>query len=186
MEPTQRVRLARSLVSAFAFTFLASTSALAWTPQEVFFEGGEGTDSTRTASLGFAWDLPWQSAFLSGALTTRAEVFLARWRLADAATDRTLTQVGAVPYVRFRPDAGRSPWFIELGIGISVLDAELHTTQRRFGSRWNFSDNLAVGRDFGDQRQYSWSLRYQHTSNAGIKKPNPGMDLVQVRLSARF
>ena len=97
-----------------------------------------------------------------------------------------MVQVGLVPLVRWRPDEGRSPWFVEGGIGLSWLDGDLRTPERTFSTRLNFSDNLGIGRSFGARGEQELSLRWQHTSNAGIRKPNPGQDLLLVRYAHAF
>jgi lipid A 3-O-deacylase len=151
----------------------------------LFVQAGGGDDAVRAVSLGVAWGLPWRAR--GGGLTTRLEVFASDWRTPE--TDggrRSLLQVGVVPTVRLRPAAGRSPWFIDAGIGLSLLDGDLRTPHRTFSTRLNFSDNLAVGRSFGAQGEQELSLHLQHTSNAGIRKPNPGLDLVLLRYAHRF
>jgi lipid A 3-O-deacylase len=35
---------------------------------------------------------------------------------------------------------------------------------------------------FGPRDRYDVGLRLQHLSNGGIRKPNPGIDFVQLRL----
>lgn len=139
----------------------------------------------RAASGGVAWSLPWRSA--SGQFTARAEVFASLWRTpGPVGGHRNLVQVGAVPMLRLHADGGRSPWFIEGGIGLSWLDGQLRTPQRSFSTRLNFSDNVGFGRSFGARGEQELSLRWQHTSNAGVRKPNPGQDLLLVRYAHAF
>ncbi len=88
--------------------------------------------------------------------------------------------------LRYRFGEGRSRWFVEAGIGLSVTDRRFATPDRTQASRWNFSDNLALGRSFGDRGEHEVSLRWQHTSNAGLKEPNPGVDLFLLRYAIRF
>ena len=99
---------------------------------------------------------------------------------------RDNTQLGVVPMARYRFADGQSPWFVEGGIGLSYLTATHHTPNGHFGSRWNFSDHLGVGRNFGAQRQHEVSLQAKHVSNAGLRKPNPGETCVQIRYAHRF
>ncbi|KDD61989.1 lipid A 3-O-deacylase domain protein [Bordetella bronchiseptica OSU553] len=40
-----------------------------------------------------------------------------------------------------------------------------------------------MGYRFGPERAYEVSLRVQHFSNAGIKKPNPGENFMFLRFS---
>lgn len=57
------------------------------------------------------------------------------------------------------------------------------TGQKRFSSKFNFDDHVAIGRDFG---HVEVSLRGEHFSNAGISRPNPGEDFGQLRIAYRF
>lgn len=152
-------------------------------PMAVFVQGGRGENGVDVVAAGVQW--PWSSwrrTALGGELTTHAEVFAATWRARDSGGRRAnFLQVGLVPMLRWRPGAGRSPWFLEGGIGLSAMDERFDTPDKTFGSRLNFSDNLALGRSFGGQGRHEFSLRLQHTSNAGLKKPNPGLNLLALR-----
>ena len=178
--PLSSRRLSFALVLAgIAMAPAVSASA---TPS-LFVQAGVGEDSVRAGSAGLVWDLPWQRP--DRGLSTRAEMFVSGWRTPVAGGGRrSLWQVGVVPTVRW--SAAGSPWFVEGGIGLSLLDRELRTPHRTFSTRLNFSDNLAVGRRFGAQGEQELSLRWQHTSNAGIREPNPGLDLVMVRYTHGF
>lgn len=168
------------------FTCLAPLQAVAAPGSpSAFVQGGSGEEGVGAAGLGVAWELPWRSA--GGGLTVRGEVFVNGWRTPRVGGGHHgLAQVGAVPLVRWRADGGRSPWFVEGGIGLSWLDGELHTPERTFRMRLNFSDNLGAGFLFGVDGEHEVSLRWQHTSNGGMRKPNPGQDLLLVRYAHRF
>jgi lipid A 3-O-deacylase len=45
---------------------------------------------------------------------------------------------------------------------------------------------IGMGRSFGGHGKNEISLRLQHFSNGGIKKPNPGENFVRVRYTRRF
>ena len=176
--------LVRAALAALPWLAVAHATAAQRAPF-FFVQAGAGEESVRAVSAGAAWSLPWRSA--SGAYSARAEVFASVWRARSyAGGDRNLVQLGVVPMVRWRPDDGRSPWFVEGGVGLSWLDRQLHTPERSFSTRLNFSDNVGVGRSFGAGGEHELSLRWQHTSNAGIRKPNPGQDLLLVRYAHAF
>lgn len=173
-----RVLLSASSLLATAWPVAAAQHAPSW-----FLQAGRGEESVQAIAAGVAWTLPWRSA--DGRFTGRGELFASRWRTPGlGGGHRDLVQVGVVPLVRWRADG--SPWFIEGGIGLSWLDGDLRTPERSFSTRLNFSDNLGIGRSFGRQGEQEWSLRWQHTSNAGIRKPNPGQDLLLVRYAHAF
>ena len=71
----------------------------------------------------------------------------------------------------------RSSWITEFGIGVVDLDgAPTKPGSRTFGARLNI----------GEQARHGVSLNYPHVCNAGLKKPNPGEDFIQLRRAYRF
>ena len=164
----------------------APATAQDWRPASFFLQAGGG-QNVDAASIGVQWPWAWRTAALGGEFGARTELFGSVWRAQAVGGGReTFVQLGLVPLLRYRFAEGRSPWFLEGGIGLSVTDKRFVTRSREFGSSWNFSDNLALGRSFGEQGLHELSLRLQHTSNAGIKKPNPGLNLVMLRYAAAF
>ena len=185
--PTRAARsalLVALLAGVFAATGLRAESLR---PGAVFVQAGAGESGLRAAGVGLLWPWAWRAQAWGGELSLQTELFASYWRARSLAGGRaSYTQVGLLPLLRLRLDEGRSPWFIEGGIGLSLTDRLFVTPERRMGSRWNFSDSLALGRQFGDSGQHELSLRWQHTSNAGLKQPNPGVDLLMLRYSSWF
>jgi hypothetical protein len=181
------LRIPSLLLAALLAALAGPARADGLVPSTVFVQGGGGEDNVRAASVGVQWPWAWRTSLWGGQVTAATELFVSNWRARVAGGGReNFVQLGLVPMFRLRPSGGQSPWFVEGGIGLSVTDERFVTADKTFSTRWNFSDNLAVGRSFGQQGQHEVSLRWQHTSNAGIKKPNPGLDLVMVRYAARF
>jgi lipid A 3-O-deacylase len=176
------------LLAATSAVLAAPAAAQGLRPSAAFFQAGGGEEGVHaTASLGVSWDWAWRKAAWGGEFSAATELVgtvLQAERVGGG--QRTYAQLGLVPMLRYRFGAGRSPWFVEGGIGVSVMDRQLETPQKTQASEWNFSDNLAVGRNFGDRNEHELSLRWQHTSNAGLREPNPGFDLFFVRYAARF
>lgn len=171
---------------------LAALLAPAWAQDpttashRLFAEIGFAEGDTRSATLGVSW--PWPQQWLKGhaSLSGHWDAYLSHWRARSASVPgehQGLTQVALVPVLRWRFDQGRSPWFVEGGIGVSLMDRRYHTPDKRFSTRFNFADHLALGRQFGTQRQHELAVRLQHVSNADIKKPNPGENFLQLRYS---
>ena len=176
-----------SLVVLATAGVAAPAAAQEWRPATFFVQGGNG-DGVDAASVGVQWPWAWRRTALRGEWTARTELFGILWRAraADGAGRDNFLQFGLVPLLRYRFAEGQSPWFVEAGIGLSVTNKLFVSRDKVFGSRWNFSDNLAVGRSFGEQGRHEVSLRLQHSSNAGLKEPNPGLNLVLLRYSSAF
>lgn len=180
----------RLLPLTLAALLLATTTgagAQGLRPGGFFVQGGGGEDQVGVVSAGLLWPWQWRTTLAGAEVTAQTELFFSNWRARQVGGGRqNVVQVGLVPLFRLRPSGGQSPWFFEAGIGLSVTDKRFVTPDKTFSTRWNFSDNLAVGRNFGAQGEHEVSLRWQHSSNAGVKKPNPGLDLLMVRYATRF
>ena len=165
----------------------AQTSAAPFAPSAVFVQAG-GAHRARQATVGLAWNWDRRWKLGSGRLEGRWEAWGSVWSYPDeGGSDRTqLTQIGVVPVLRWRGDEGRSPWFVEGGIGVSLTDRLYRSEGKQFSTSFNFADHVGVGRSFGSRRQHELALRYEHDSNADIKKPNPGEDFVQLRYTFVF
>jgi hypothetical protein len=158
-------------------------------PRRMFIEAGRATNDVGIAAVGVQWPWQWRREFLGGELTGHWEAHVAHWRVSAGAAApgrRQWTQLSVVPALRLRFDGGRSPWFVEGGIGLSVLDGYFRTRQETFSTRFNFTDHLGLGLNFGERRQHELMLALRHVSNGGIKKPNPGQNFVQLRYSMAF
>ncbi len=164
-----------------------SAHALDLKPSGVYVQGGVGPDSLSSATVGLVWPWDWKNKAWGGEFSAHTEAYVSFWRAkAFGGGHQSFTQVALVPYLRYRFDQGSSPWFVEAGIGVSTTDKLYVTPVKTFSTRFNFSDNIAVGRNFGAKNQHELSLRVQHISNASIKRPNPGEEFVQLRYGMSF
>jgi hypothetical protein len=110
------------------------------------------------------------------------------WDLAAGAwhsDQATLYDVGITPVFRFARKDGGSP-YVEAAIGFHLISDSHVTEDKVFGSAFQFGDHIGAGVRFGEGNRYDLSLRLQHLSNGGIRKPNPGIDFVQVRLQVHL
>jgi len=157
----------------------------------VYFDAGHaahgemGSTNSGTVGMIFPW---WPGKPVQqGALTGYWDVFISNWH-APAIGDgpRNYAQIGALYTWRYRFGQGSSPWYAEGGIGGSVMDHIYQTPDRSFSTAFQFTEVLGIGRSFGDNGAHELSLRVQHFSNAGIKKPNPGETFLKVRYTYRF
>ena len=156
-------------------------------PSGVFFQAGTAAGThTLTSGLTWDWSRDWELA--GGRLGGYWELSLSRWSYPtmDGRNEAWLGQVGVVPTFRYRGAEGTSPWFIEAGIGASITTTVYETRRKRFSTTFNFADRIGVGRNFGASGQHELSLRVEHFSNAGIKRPNPGENFAQLRYGYHF
>jgi hypothetical protein len=115
----------------------------------------------------------------------RFELGLNVWHgRAGAQTQGTLLGVGAVPMLRwtFAQSAAGKP-FVDFGVGPRVWTGTRIGRDHRFGTAFEFGTVIGAGLTRGD---HDFFLRFEHTSNGGIKQPNPGINFVQVGLSMRL
>lgn len=161
-----------------ALAAMAGVPAMAQTAPALglYLEAGQATHhgaSTDALTLGLR--APTDVSFFAGRLRLAVDSYASFWHAEPFPGGRDrFTQVGIVPMLRWRFDEGRSPWFVEGGIGVSYLLDGYRTRTKAFGSRWNFSDHLGVGVSFGPQRRHELGLYVKHVSNAGLESPNPG------------
>jgi lipid A 3-O-deacylase len=176
----------RSLLLALLLSGVGATAFAAEAARAAFVgDGGVSAHGTLSVTAGVTWR--WTSLTPRGDWSLWTEVFASHWSAKQAIGSRaSFTQIGVVPIVRYRFGEGRSPWFAEFGIGVSWMD-RLYTTERKqFSTRFNFHDNIGIGRNFGANGEHELSVRLSHVSNAGIKQPNPGENFIQLRYAHSF
>lgn len=184
---------ATSPVSGFVFSValallasgvpLPASAAEAEGPEIALLVGEGGSDYERLGlSLRFGplWSTDWGNWNAS----LRPELELSHFRHTGPADGPdSLNQGGAIG--RFHLHYGNGRWrpFAEAGLGVSLFNRE-RLGSKDFGSRFQFSQHLAVGVELS-KRGYA-GLQYSHYSNADIEKPNDGMDLHQIVIGAHF
>ena len=147
-----------------------------------------GAAEANVSKLGViaGWTQPaplWQGA--QWRLRLRHELELAAWRVPKA---RDLLELGYSPVLRLeRPlRGGQALLFVEGSIGARLLSHTRVAPERSLSTAFQFSDMLGVGVQWGAQGRSTLGLRYQHVSNLGIKRPNPGLDFGQLYYTHRF
>jgi len=158
-----------------------------WRPDAFFVQTG-GAHDTQSLATGVSWN--WSSVWTlgPGELRPYIEATLSQWRYDTTKPPGKdhLTQVAVTPVLRWRADAGKSPWFIEAGVGLSVTSSIYHSADRQFSTSFNFGSHVGFGSNFGERLQHELALRVEHFSNAGIKHPNPGQNFAQLRYTYNF
>lgn len=177
-----------ALCAALLLGVLPPVHAFDPSPDAVAVQAGVASHGTRMAGVGVVWDWDFERLRRKAELTAHTEVMLNHWRGgAVGGGHLSVTQAVVLPSLRMRLARGASPWFLELGIGASWMDRRFVTPDKQFSTRWNFYDMLGVGHTLGGpDGRHELGLRWIHVSNAGLKKPNPGQDFLQLRYVARF
>jgi lipid A 3-O-deacylase len=72
--------------------------------------------------------------------------------------------------------------YIAGGIGVALI-SDNHIRNRNLGSNFQFEDRIGIGAAIG---RFDAGCFYFHYSNAGLKLPNEGMDMIVTSLSLKF
>src|SRR5690606_11493234 len=94
-------------------------AAADWRPDAAYVLGGWSPNHAASATAGLVWDTDWRRPVWGWEASLQAEAFLSALRARNSDGHRWVAQVGLLPLLRLRFDQGRSPWFLEGGIGIS-------------------------------------------------------------------
>lgn len=159
---------------------------------------GTGIDSVsveyatgnKTRMLRLAAQSEWDARWLPGNGTHLGgywDFSLAQWRgnqyrnVADAT--QNITDIGITPVLRWQNDNKRG-FYAEAGIGVHRLSDLYDNNGRRLSTRFQFGDHIGVGYVLDN----NWELggKIQHFSNGGYKKPNSGVNFIEVKAAYRF
>ena len=176
-----------ALVLGLTGLALQAQTAVPLETRSVYLQAGTDQQSTRAWTLGLTlpW-VGWQRSWWGGVWQGHWDLYASQWT-SDGYTGRVhSTVLGIGPALRLRPDGGHGPWFVEGGMGASYASPRFVTRYKEMSTRLNFVSHLAVGFNHGEEHQHEWQLRLQHSSNGGIKKPNPGQNYLQLRYALHF
>jgi lipid A 3-O-deacylase len=185
---TTRIRSLLLSLPLLVIGSVACAQASPWRPDRVVLQGGVGhSQDVRTGTLGLGWDGEWKKEFGPFGLSGQLQLLWNQWRARDfGGGTQHFHQLAVLPVARFGFDRGRSPFYLEAGIGLSVMDRLYVGPDKQMSTKFNFYDMLGAGYRLGAEGAHELGLRYVHLSNAGIRKPNPGEDFVLVYYSAKF
>ncbi len=165
---------------------LFSGKALAVDGVSVEYGTGMATDMGRVGAL-WNFERKWLDSG-NWLLTGYWEASLGRWRgHSSVGNNQTITDLGITPVFRLqqRTLSGIAP-YAEGAIGFHLITPTYIYTNRHFSTTFQFGDHIGVGVRFGDRHQFDLGYRFQHLSNADIKKPNQGINFNQVRFAYYF
>jgi len=168
-----------AIVLAGSFAAQAQTAPGGAPGQGVSLQAGFNSDYKR---LTLAYETPalWSHRFDGGSrLDLSVELAASYWNAKRGAPD-TMWQAAATPMLRWWP---RDAFYLELGVGPSMLSRS-EFGGRELSTRFQFTSHFGTG--IVINKAHRLGLRYTHVSNASIKKPNPGLDLVEVAYTYQF
>lgn len=175
-------------IAASAMALTASTAAFAGGPWGVQLAGGVGDHDIRKLDLGVVWDPHltwWDTGHWHFGLVV--EGHLAWWHSSESgAVHANLAEAGVTPMVRFEKDSGAIRPYLEAGIGVRGLSHARVAADYTLSSAFQFADTVGIGAQFGQRQQYLAGLRFEHISNGGIKRPNPGINFSQLYVQYNF
>lgn len=144
------------------------------------FELGSG-DGAEMWRVGVFWD--WKRKSLSAGNWHVGGYWEAQFGQWSGSGKRTITDFGLTPVFRFQQTSpSRISPYVEGAIGFHLISSTALDDNRRFSTAFQFGDHVGAGARFGERGRYDLSLRFQHLSNGSIKKPNNGINFLQIRL----
>ena len=169
---------------------LALASAPAQAVDGIALEYGNGNSvgvELARAALQWNWNVRWLETG-NWHVGGYWDVSVARWFNDEPArTNSGLWDLGVTPVLRLQQTtrSAVSP-YVEVGVGAHLLSETSVAPDRKFSTAFQFGSHVGVGVRFGPRHAYDLSYRFQHMSNADIKKPNDGIDFHEVRLGYWF
>jgi lipid A 3-O-deacylase len=185
---TMRLTASTPVVRILCGALLAAIAARAPAVDGVFASVG-GDRPTTVYTVGLSW-AAWATWPLDPgwSLSLRGTGDLSWWHARNAAANSNadVVVIGAYPVLRLDMTAfaGFVP-YAEGSIGVNLL-SRTSFENRRLSTAFQFGEFFGVGGTFGDKRQFDIGARYQHISNADIKKPNDGLTYPSIVFQYRF
>jgi lipid A 3-O-deacylase len=124
------------------------------------------------------WKLPWRWDIYSGWIFRPYAEISAGW-LSGQGTDGFVGTLG--PALELYK--GKFPVVLEGGSSGTLISRDEYGNNN-FGYRFQFTSHIGFRWDI--TRQWSVGWRVQHMSNAGIAKPNPGLNMQMISASYTF
>lgn len=130
-----------------------------------------------------AWESPslWTYRFEgSSRLDLLGELGAAYWHANGSRDPGSAWQLSATPFLRW---TWSDRYYVEAGVGATVF-SRTHFADKDISTAFQFGDHIGVGMHINERSRLS--LHYSHYSNAGIKRPNPGLNVIQLNFSYQY
>jgi lipid A 3-O-deacylase len=125
-----------------------------------------------------AWQLPWALGEPTGWHLETGMEFSAGWLTTGA-------KHGGVGTIGMGIELSQVDLPLRLTAGAGMTWLTRHDFEKKdFGIPLQFTSYLGIAMDLNSQ--FRLGYRFQHMSNAGLRRPNPGLDLHAFTLSCRY
>lgn len=139
--------------------------------------------SYKNASIFWQTPVWWQHGFNNGwgRVELMGEATATYWDAKKGSDHSSMWQAGFAPMLRWWPS--ETPFYLEAGVGPTVVS---HTSFGGYGLGTAFQIGSYAGVGYVFDKRHQVSLRVSHFSNASIKQPNDGLNVVQLDYAVRF
>ena len=178
---TARIAIVSSLTTLLAGLAFPVPAAAQWRmPDDLTVAAANGSrHKVQKLELNAGWmqqEPLWQGQ--NWRLRLRHEAVLGQWRVPEA---RNITELGYSPVLRLESPGMAGTFFVEASIGVRLLSHTWLSQRNTLSTAFQFADMAGVGVQWGQgPGAQTVGLRFQHQSNADIKKPNPGINFIML------
>lgn len=171
------------LLLLFSLTFTLQSSPGHAKTQAVAVDYLQGEGDVQGLKLAYQQQMPWLHN-ISPQLTMLLEASANFWRYGPTNSSDSNAVLAFSPILRYPlGEQFGMQWDVEFGIGVSLLD-DTRFAGKDVSTHYQFEDRLGLVAWLSPQQ--SMTLRYLHYSNAGFKKPNPGLDFISLSYGRYF
>ncbi|WP_454256002.1 acyloxyacyl hydrolase [Pseudomonas sp. Marseille-Q8238] len=141
---------------------------------------GQSGDSTMVYRLGAQWN--WERSWLQSSVGRLTGYWDAGYTYWDGDKTSTNHSLSFAPVFVYEFAGQNAQPYIEAGIGVAAF-ANTKLEDNDLGSSFQFEDRIGFGLRFSGQEV---GIRAIHYSNAGIKKPNDGVEAYTLHYRLSF
>ncbi len=180
----RRIKFPTNIVAGAAVSLLMATTGASaqdlYSASSIGLRLGAGEHYQRAE---LAWESPswWTYRFEGGSrLDLVGELGAAYWRADGSRDPGSVWQLSATPLLRW---TWSDRYYLEAGVGATVF-SHASFADKNLSTAFQFGDHIGIGMHLSQDSRLS--LRFSHYSNAGIKRPNPGLNILQLNYSHQY
>ncbi len=173
----------RALLLTLFFSGLLNMAQAQGRDQAFAVDYLQGEGDVQGLKLAYQHQVDWLGA-LDPRLSLLFETSANFWRYGPANSSDSNAVLAVSPVLRYPLGQALSlQWDVEFGIGVSLLD-DTRFAGKDVSTHYQFEDRLGLVAWLAPDENLT--LRYLHYSNAGFKRPNPGLDFVSLSYAWYF